>query len=1274
MKNTFRTYCASTLFAIALAAIISLAITACPGPETAMPIFPITPALTGTVSISGSAQVGRTLTANTGSLSGNGDITYQWKRGTTVIGANNNTYTVQAADIGSTITVTVTRSGYSGNITSAPTAVVTSPELPALIGTVSISGTAQVGQTLTANTGSLGGSGTISYEWKRGTDDIGAHSSTYIIQAADVGSAITVTVTRSGYSGSITSAPTAVVTDSSLPALTGTVSISGTAQVGQTLTVNTGALGGSGTITYQWKRGTTPIEDTDSSTYTVQSADAGYTIAVTVTRSGNSGSITSVSTAVVTSPELPTLTGTISISGTAQVGQTLTANTNSLGGSGTIAYQWKRGTTPIEDSDSSVYTVQSADVGYTIAVTVTRSGYSGSVTSAPTSVVTDSSLPALTGTVSISGTAQVGQTLTANTGSLGGSGAITYQWKRGTTPIENTDSSAYTLQSADVGYTIAVTVTRSGNSGSITSASTTVVTSPELPALTGTVSISGFAGIEQILTADTSSLGGSGAITYQWKRGGTVIGTDNSYTVQSADVGYTITVTVTRSGYSGSVTSAPTAVVTLPALTGTVSISGFAGIEQILTADTSSLGGSGTIAYQWKRGGTAIGANGSSYTVQSSDVGSTITVTVTRSGYSGSVTSAPTAVVTNEAPPTPGLAYAKINGDTAWSVSRGTATAADVVIPALHEGLPVTAIANNGFSSYTNMTSIKIPDRITNIGNYAFSNCTGLTIVTIPNSVTNMGSSVLSGCTSVTSVTVPFVGSTLSESYAFIGYIFGASNYSGQNAYIPLSLKTVIITSMNSITSGMFYGCTGLTSVMVSGETGNGSASSGWSVTISNNVTSIGDSVFYGCTSLTNVTIGNRVTSIGNYAFSGCSGLTNVTIGNRVTSIGNYAFSGCSGLTDIPVLPTGVTSIPDYAFQNCTGLTSVTIGNSVTSIGSNAFNNCTGLTSVTIGNSVTSIGSNAFNNCTGLPNITIPNTVTSIGSGTFSGCTSLTSITIPFVGNMLNGTSYTTRFSDIFGTVPTSLKTVVITGGNSIGYFAFNNCTSLTSITIPDSVTSIDQGAFDGCTSLTSITIPFVSSLHFGYIFGVTEGYSTNWSVSAYQDYIYRYIPRSLKTVIITGGSSIPICAFYGCRFLTSVTIGNSVTSIGGSAFQYCSGLTSVTIGNSVTSIGSNAFYNCTGLTSVTIPNSVTRISDWTFSGCTGLTSITIPNSVTYIDQGAFYNCTSLTSVIFQGTPGIHSDSSFPSDLCAKYLAGGIGTYTRSGYGTMSSPYTWTKQ
>ena len=190
--------------------------------------------LTGTVSIGGISggivEVGQTLTANTNNLGGSGDISYQWKRNeTTNIGTNSRTYTVQAADIDSTITVTVTRSRNSGSVTSEATDTIL---WPFLTGTVSIEITkgtvlfsAKAGDTLTANTDNLGGSGTISYQWKRNGTDIGTNSSTYTVQAGDTAPfypypetnptyqttpSIYVTVTRAENRGSVQGIPISI--------------------------------------------------------------------------------------------------------------------------------------------------------------------------------------------------------------------------------------------------------------------------------------------------------------------------------------------------------------------------------------------------------------------------------------------------------------------------------------------------------------------------------------------------------------------------------------------------------------------------------------------------------------------------------------------------------------------------------------------------------------------------------------------------------------------------------------------------------------------------------------------------------------------------------------------------------------------------------------------------------------------------------------------------------------------------------------------------------
>ena len=253
-------------------------------------------------------------------------------------------------------------------------------------------------------------------------------------------------------------------------------------------------------------------------------------------------------------------------------------------------------------------------------------------------------------------------------------------------------------------------------------------------------------------------------------------------------------------------------------------------------------------------------------------------------------------------------------------------------------------------------------------------------------------------------------------------------------------------------------------------------------------------------------------------------------------------------------------------------------GCEVTSIGGRAFDGCSALTSINIPSSVTSIGNWAFSDCSALTSINIPSSVTSIGPSPFSGCSSLTAFTVD-----ANNPNYCADGCMLFNKEKTTLicasgsqKTYNIPSSvTSIGWYAFSDCRSLTSINIPSSVTSIGQSAFSGCSSLTSINIPS--------------------SVTSIGEY-----------------------AFHGCSSLPSINIPYSVTSIGGKAFASCSSLTSINIPSSMTSIGWSTFEGCSSLTSINIPSSVTSIDLQAFWGCSSLTSINIPSSVTSIGEYAF--------------------------------------------------------
>ena len=286
---------------------------------------------------------------------------------------------------------------------------------------------------------------------------------------------------------------------------------------------------------------------------------------------------------------------------------------------------------------------------------------------------------------------------------------------------------------------------------------------------------------------------------------------------------------------------------------------------------------------------------------------------------------------------------------------------------------------------------------------------------------------------------------------------------------------------------------------------------------------------------------------------------------------------------------------------------------------------------------VTSIGSSAFYDCPGLTSVTIPNSVTSIGSGAFDGTA--------WYNNQPDGLVYAGKVAYKYkGTMPANTSISLQEGTLGIAGSAFNNCSGLTSMTIPSSVTNIDIFAFENCPNLTNIIIDSDNTI-----------YDSRNNCNAIIETISNTLIVGCKnTTIPNSVTSIGDYAFYSCSGLTSLTIPNSVTSIGNSALWCCSGLTSVTIPNSVTSIGISAFWGCSALTSVTIPNSVRTINRETFYNCSNLTTVKIGNSVTSIGPFAFYNCSSLTSLNIPDSVTSIGDQAFSGTALFDNISDGV--------------------
>lgn len=395
------------------------------------------------------------------------------------------------------------------------------------------------------------------------------------------------------------------------------------------------------------------------------------------------------------------------------------------------------------------------------------------------------------------------------------------------------------------------------------------------------------------------------------------------------------------------------------------------------------------------------------------------------------------------------------------------------------------------------------------ISDGAFQNCTGITSIVIPDSVISIGVSTFSGCTSLAEITV----SPDNKNYSSVAGVLFNKDVSELIVY----------------------------------PKGNGRSA----YTIPDGVTQIAESAFSGCTSLTEIVIPDSVTSIGGFAFSGCTSLSKVDLPKTLTTIEAGTFCDCTSLKEI-VIPDSVTEIKNKwgydtyygAFSGCTSLSKVKLSNNLTiigegafSVGEGTFSRCTSLAEITIPDSVTSIGPSAFYGCTSLKEIIIPDSVTRISWSAFSNCTSLSKVKL--------SNNLTEIESGTFAGC-TSLKEVVIPDSvTSIGRSAFSNCTSLESITIGSGVESLGDEWIASCRRLENITVSPENKTY-----SSVDGVLFNKDKSELSAYPIGN-KRSSYT-IPDGVTKIDQKAFYGCRYIESLTIPVSVAEIEASALGNC--------------------------------------------------------------------------------------------------------------------------
>lgn len=434
------------------------------------------------------------------------------------------------------------------------------------------------------------------------------------------------------------------------------------------------------------------------------------------------------------------------------------------------------------------------------------------------------------------------------------------------------------------------------------------------------------------------------------------------------------------------------------------------------------------------------------------------------------------------------------------------------------------------------------------------------------------------------------------------------------------------------------------------------------SVFIPATVRSIGDSAFIYCDALTTVTFAenSQLKSIERAAFWGSEHVhprfKEIKIPDSVETIGNGAFYECRDLERI-ALPSALQTLSSVTFYNCTALSEVTFPASLKTIESSAFSGCRNLSKVKLPASLKAIQSSVFHLCINLKTVSYDGSleqwsrITADNDVLGYSCPSLvmSDYTAQFIlvkNAFLDPPPKTVTITKYTGTestviLPSTINSWPVT---KIGEDAFQDNTTITSVTIPASVTEIGSNAFAGCTNLTIVN------------------YAGDWSNltiqsgnPAVQDaanaplFDFAFTPDNTAVIVIrykgtAADVTIPSrykgkpvtmidhAAFHNNSAVTSVTIPDSVTAIPDDAFGFCSQLTNISIPNSVTFIGFSAFNSCTSLKSITLPSSLSTIQSYAFYNCGNLKTIRIPVSVTSIGNYAFDVCPNLMTVTYPGS------------------------------------------
>jgi hypothetical protein len=516
----------------------------------------------------------------------------------------------------------------------------------------------------------------------------------------------------------------------------------------------------------------------------------------------------------------------------------------------------------------------------------------------------------------------------------------------------------------------------------------------------------------------------------------------------------------------------------------------------------------------------------------------------------------------------------------------------------------LTGLPNNTFNGCSALTSIQFPPNLETLAVGIFTGCSSLVSVDLSaTKLKTIGNNQFANCASLVSVKFP---STLEGSVV--------SAFNGCASLESVDLSATQITSLGTNT---FNGCAALTSVQLPAT-----------------LQTVGTGVFAGCVSLREIDLSAlTITAVPSGPFSGCTALETVVLPDTITSIDTNAFFNCESLTTVNLPATGLTSIGAYAFQGCSSLTSASIGatasanplDSVTSYGNYAFADCASLDAVIKISDSTTLGGGAF---AGSPLLVFePESGSAYGvsdDGKFlyrqEGSDKIL-VAFPMTGEVI---------------IPEGVTGIAVTGSGSTFYSPFGRTSSITSVTIPESMTKIPTGAFQECASLVSVTFPktlieigdrafencsALATVNFEDITKVTKIGTIAFGTT------------KLAAVDLTGienltdfGSHV----FFRCTSLVTADISSVKQTALNNTFSDCTALESVTLPEGLQVIGTNFFYNCEKLISVEIPPNLQGIGASAFYNCP-IVALELPESLTSISY-SFNGCVSLVKVVLRST------------------------------------------